>query len=747
MLRHKNIERICCLVLALTILVTCLYMAAAASGLIQADSSIGYEKRLFDQSCVHTIDIVMDDWQGFLDTCTSEEYVSCTLVIDGESYKNVAIRGKGNTSLSSVASYGNDRYSFKVEFDHYQTGKSYYGLDKLSLNNLIYDNTYMKDCLAYTLMNKMGVASPLCSFVEIRVNGETFGTYLAVEGVEDSFLQRNYGSDHGELYKPDTMNFGGGRGNGRNFNMEDFMGESDSEDASSEQTPDMSSLDFSQMPDMSGFDPTQMGGFGKDMQQMQEVAGSVFSKGGKGMDMGMGSSETKLQYIDDDPESYSNIFTSAKTNIDEDDQARLIEALKKLSEGDTSAVDQEAMLRYLAVHDFLQNGDSYTGSMVHNYYLYEEDGVLSMIPWDYNLAYGTFQGSNAQSTVNSPIDSPVNGSDGSDRPMVSWIFDSEESIAAYHEIYQQFISDYCLSGWLSEEIERVTNMLTPYVANDPTAFCTLEEFEAAAEALQTYCELRAQSVQGQLDGSIPSTTEGQSGSSALVDASALNLSTMGSMGGGRMQFGGDVPTMPQGGDMSMMPQGGEVPMMPQGGEVPMMPQGGEMPTMPQGGEMPTMPQGGEVPTMPQGGDMSTMPQGGEVPTMPQGGEMPTMPQGGDMSMMPQGGDMSTMPQGGDMSMMPQGGEMPTMPQGGEAPTMPQGGEAPVAPDNTQTPATDEASAESDEKKSFARKDMAQDFMPTANAAKDNSQQLLMLIICAAALAVALIAAKLFKRNN
>ena len=198
MLRHKNIDRVCSAVLAMTLLIAVLFTGAAGTGMIGAQAQAEYENRLFDQSRVHTIDIVMQDWEAFLDTCTSEEYSSCDLVIDGESYKNVAIRGKGNTSLSSVSSYGNDRYSFKVEFDHYQSGMSYYGLDKLSLNNVIQDNTYMKDYFAYTLMNKMGVASPLCSFVQINVNGEPWGLYLAVEGVEDAFLQRNYGKDHGE---------------------------------------------------------------------------------------------------------------------------------------------------------------------------------------------------------------------------------------------------------------------------------------------------------------------------------------------------------------------------------------------------------------------------------------------------------------------------------------------------------------------------------------------------------------------
>ena len=97
------------------------------------------------------------------------------------------------------------RYSFKVEFDHYASGQTYHGLDKLSLNNLIYDTTYLKDYLVYDMMNYIGADAPLSSFVNITVNGEAWGLYLAVEGVEEAFLQRNYGNDYGELYKPDSM--------------------------------------------------------------------------------------------------------------------------------------------------------------------------------------------------------------------------------------------------------------------------------------------------------------------------------------------------------------------------------------------------------------------------------------------------------------------------------------------------------------------------------------------------------------
>ena len=74
--------------------------------------------------------------------------------------------------------------------------------------------------------------------------------------------------------------------------------------------------------------------------------------------------DLSLIYSDDEYSSYSNIFGNV-VNMDE-------------------------VIRYFVVHNFVCNFDSYTGSMIHNYYLYEEDGQLSMIPWDYNLAFGGF---------------------------------------------------------------------------------------------------------------------------------------------------------------------------------------------------------------------------------------------------------------------------------------------------------------------------------------------------------------------
>lgn len=572
MLRSKNIDRICCLVIACTMLLAAGFTALAGAGVLESSrkTSLTYAKHLFDQSTVHKIEITMDGWDDFIDNCTDEKYRACAVTIDGEAQGPVGIRAKGNTSLSSMMQYDNDRYSFKIEFDHYQKKKTYRGLDKLSLNNIIQDATYMKDYWSYTFMNQMGLASPLCSYTEICVNGEYWGLYLAVEGVEEAFLERNYGEDYGELYKPDSLSFGGGRGNGQAFDMQDFEKKLQGDDTEEQAAADENAANDNAAPTMP-----------QDIQRAARINRGDFKQGG-GMG-GMGSSDVKLQYIDDDPDSYANIFDNAKTKVKKKDQARLIAALKKLSEGDTSAVDTDAVAMYMAVHNFLCNGDSYTGSMVHNYYLYEKDGVMSMIPWDYNLAFGGFTGgSDATGTVNTAIDTLVSGGDDSDRPMAGWITASDESLALYHEKYRQFIDTVFTSGWFESEFDRVSAMIAPYVEKETRAFYSYEEFQTAADTLKTFCLKRAQSVQGQLDGSIPATSAAQQGSDALIDASELSITAMGGMNNGKGGDRGGNAGFPGsfGGDFSFdggsfIP--GDMPQPPTQGE------NGAPPDMPDGG--------------------------------------------------------------------------------------------------------------------------------------------------------------------
>ena len=583
----KYFDRIVCGVICFAIVLTTVFAFGEKLGITLSARAAGYETRLFDSTRVHTVDIVMDDFDGFLETCTNEEYVLCTVVIDGEAEKNVGLRAKGNTSLTNVKSYGNNRYSFKIEFDHYDSTNTYHGLDKLCLNNIIQDNTYMKDFLCYTLMGDFGVSSPLCSFAYITVNGEDFGLYLAVEGIEESFLERNYGSDYGELYKPDSQSMGGGKGNGKDFDASqprqpeqqtngtdapdnarnNTDGQTDAGDRGGIGRPEggesFTPPDFggngSGAADGTGGTDTAEDSVGKDGQTDRPTPPGGFSDrqtppdlpsddqaGGDGNFAG-GSSDVLLQYTDDDFDSYQNIFDNAKTDVSDSDKTRLISSLKNLTERQDieNTVDTEAVTRYFVVHNFVLNFDSYTGSMIHNYYLYEEGGVLSMIPWDYNLAFGGFESmSDAQTLVNFPIDTPVSGGSAENRPMLYWMLADQDYLENYHGLFSEFISKYFDSGYLERLIDSTAELISPYVQKDPTKFCTYEEFQQGVSTLKEFCLLRAQSVKGQLEGTIPSTSAGQAeDSSKLISADGITVSDMGSMG----NMGGGNPGGSMGG--------------------------------------------------------------------------------------------------------------------------------------------------------------------------------------------------------
>ena len=190
------------------------YSQSSEASRTSNSESAEYESKLFDTSYVHNIniDIAESDWSDLKENPLEKTKYDVDITIDGEEFSNVAFSTKGNTSLSSIASdEDNDRYSFKVNFGKYVEGQTYYGLNKLNLNNIYADATYMKDYLSYEIFRQAGVDSPLVSYVWLTVNGEDHGLYIAIEDISESYLDRTQDGE-GELYKPETeqLNNAGG---------------------------------------------------------------------------------------------------------------------------------------------------------------------------------------------------------------------------------------------------------------------------------------------------------------------------------------------------------------------------------------------------------------------------------------------------------------------------------------------------------------------------------------------------------
>jgi hypothetical protein len=203
--------------------------------------------------------------------------------------------------------------------------------------------------------------------------------------------------------------------------------------------------------------------------------------------------------------------------------------------------DVDEILRYFAAHTFVVNLDSYISSMSQNYYIYEQGGKLTILPWDYHLAFGSFQSDNASYVVNFPIDTPVSDINMEDRPLLNKLLEVVEYREKYHEYLRQIVEGYFESGLWESTILALDAKINEYVKNDASAFYTYEQYEASLPHLIELGRLRAESIKGQLDGTIPSTHSGQKDdSSTLVDVSGLDLSALGSLGGGINMGGGGM---------------------------------------------------------------------------------------------------------------------------------------------------------------------------------------------------------------
>ena len=438
-------------------LVLLLGLAGKAGAILPAGENPGYVSRLFDGSRVHRVDIQVEDWEAFLASAPEEEYIPATVEIDGEAFRQVGLRAKGNNSLRLTAEYGLSRYSLKLEFDHYTDG-SYHGLDKLSLDASFQDNSYLKTWLAFDIMEFLGVPTPLRSFVWVTVNGQPWGLFLAVEEPEEAYARRNFGANHGQLYKPDYRSL-------------------------AEENADV-----------------------------------------------------HLRYTTDEPEDYPGIFENAKLDPSPADQQRLVDSLKTLDSGQRleEAVDVDEVLRYFVGQVFVMNWDSYLGHTGHNYLLYEEEGKLSMLPWDYNLAFGTYAlGMTDPITdpnvlLNYPILTPAPGEHMTKRPLYHQLMQVEEYFQQYQAYFRWFLAEYVESGELSAALWQAAELIAPYVKSDPTAFCSYEDHRLAVETLEQVCLLRAESARGQLEGRYPATLAQQTQRPGEgVDASHVDLRHLG----------------------------------------------------------------------------------------------------------------------------------------------------------------------------------------------------------------------------
>ena len=156
---------------------------------------------VYDDSEIAIINIIVDpgDLEWMYDNVESDSLHPASIHFQNtyinEFVDSIGFRLRGNTSRVSA------KKSFKVDFNHFISGREFFGLEKLNLNGEHNDPSIVRSKLCWDFFQDIGMISSRAAHAKLYINGEYFGLYISVEHIDDRFISRNYDNDNGNLWK------------------------------------------------------------------------------------------------------------------------------------------------------------------------------------------------------------------------------------------------------------------------------------------------------------------------------------------------------------------------------------------------------------------------------------------------------------------------------------------------------------------------------------------------------------------
>lgn len=133
-------------------------------------------------------------------------YVRASLTIDGQEFKEVAVRYKGNGTF--MESRGQLKRSMKIDLNEYTKGQKFFGLTTLNLHNNVTDPSWMNEPLSYQLFRDAGVPAPRNAYAQVfvtvpgRYDRTYLGLYTLIENPDKNFAEEQIGEKKGAIFKP-----------------------------------------------------------------------------------------------------------------------------------------------------------------------------------------------------------------------------------------------------------------------------------------------------------------------------------------------------------------------------------------------------------------------------------------------------------------------------------------------------------------------------------------------------------------
>ena len=157
--------------------------------------------KVYDDSEMAIIEITVDpeDLIWIYENVDSDSFHLATIHFQNgyidEIIDSVGFRLRGNTSRNA------QKKSFKLDFNHFISGRDFYDVEKINLNGEHNDPSIVRSKLCWDFYQEIGVPSTRASHTKVFINGEYYGLYISVEHIDDTFLKRNYEDDSGNLWK------------------------------------------------------------------------------------------------------------------------------------------------------------------------------------------------------------------------------------------------------------------------------------------------------------------------------------------------------------------------------------------------------------------------------------------------------------------------------------------------------------------------------------------------------------------
>ena len=139
-------------------------------------------------------------------------YIPATLTFEGITFTNIGLRLKGNSSLLNSWRGGSEKLPFRLNADGLEDqlpearDQTFFGFPNLNLTNNSQDASFLRAKVVGDLFREAGLPAARTAFVRVffdRGGGAQYlGLYTLVEIPDEPMLVAQFGSEDGNLYKP-----------------------------------------------------------------------------------------------------------------------------------------------------------------------------------------------------------------------------------------------------------------------------------------------------------------------------------------------------------------------------------------------------------------------------------------------------------------------------------------------------------------------------------------------------------------